>query len=342
MPHEYFMQRCLQLAAKGRGQVAPNPMVGCVIVHDGRIIGEGYHQQYGDAHAEVQALNSVKNPELLKEATVYVSLEPCSHFGKTPPCANLLIEHRVKKVVIGCLDSNKEVAGRGIELLKTAGIEVEVGVLENACRQLNARFFTYHEKQRPYIILKWAETKDGFIAGMQKQISGNIAQTRLHQWRTEEAAFMVGTKTLIEDNPQLNARLWRGNNPIRVAIDFELKSQALNEKQALHFYDGLQPSIILNGLKNETTGTVDFVKVIDRTPVSIINALFGKHIQSVVIEGGQALLQAFIDAELYDEIRIFRSKELLFNEGLIAPVFTAKEIILEDLETDLLTIYRNE
>lgn len=334
------MRRCLQLADLGRGKVAPNPLVGCVIVHEGLIIGEGYHRKFGCSHAEVEAVNSVKNPELLRESTVYVSLEPCSHYGKTPPCADLLVNHQVKKVVIGCVDSNEKVAGKGIAILKAAGIEVETGILEEACRKQNERFFTFHEKKRPFIILKWAETKDGFIAGGKKQISGKLAQTILHKWRTEEQAFLIGTNTLLEDNPRLNARLWKGNNPLRVAIDFELKSLAFNEKHGLCFYDGTQKTMILNGRRDDKTDAVDFVKLNDKSPQAICAALAEENIQSVILEGGRALLQSFLDENLWDELRVFQSKEMLFGNGLSAPLFEAEKISVQDLETDTLSIYR--
>ncbi len=329
------MQRCLQLAGMGRGHVAPNPMVGCVIVHEDKIIGEGFHRQYGGPHAEVNAINSVENPELLNEATVYVSLEPCSHFGKTPPCANLLVKHKVKKVVIGCTDPNAKVAGKGIAILKAANIEVETGMIEKECQKMNERFFTFHEKKRPFIILKWAETKDGFIGAKQQQISGIIARTLLHLWRTEEAAFMVGTNTLLQDNPALSVRYVQGRNPIRIAIDRELKSEDRN----LHFYDHSQATILLNGIKNEEDNGMAFIKMEKFTPLTICTALFEKNIQSVVIEGGSELLKSFINASLWDELRVFKSKALLFEDGLASPEFEAKTVSVQDLEEDILTIY---
>lgn len=337
MPHEYFMQRCLQLAALGAGKVAPNPMVGCVIVLNDEIIGEGYHKQYGTAHAEVNAIHSVQNKELLKEATVYVSLEPCSHFGKTPPCADLLIQYQVKKVVVGCLDPHAKVAGKGIQKLKSAGIEVELGVLENDCNFLNRRFITFHQKERPYIILKWAETKDGYMAGAEKQISGLFAQQRLHLWRTEEAAFMVGTNTLIEDNPVLNVRLVSGDNPVRIAVDASLKSM----NHELKFYDQSQSTIIINTVKNAIDGTIEFVKLADTFPNTILKALYERQILSVVIEGGAEFLKSFIESNLYDEMRVFKSKEKVFFNGLKAPEVPIHASSREDLGEDELLIYYN-
>ena len=338
MAHEYFMQRCLQLALLGAGKVAPNPMVGCVIVVDGKIIGEGYHMQYGGAHAEVNAIHSVENKALLSQATVYVSLEPCSHFGKTPPCADLLIQNKVKQVVVGCLDPHAKVAGKGIEKLKSAGIEVLVGVLESACIELNKRFFAFHQKQRPYVILKWAETQNGFMAGAQKQISGGIAQQRLHTWRSEEMAFMVGTNTLLEDNPALNVRLVEGHNPIRIAVDADLKSV----NKALKFYDQSQPTIIINTVKNETEGMIEYVKVDSTNPKPILKVLFERSVLSVVIEGGAQFLQSFLAASLYDEIRVIKSKLLCFETGLPAPLNPLSVAITEDLGDDILSIYQNK
>ncbi|MFI5142155.1 MAG: bifunctional diaminohydroxyphosphoribosylaminopyrimidine deaminase/5-amino-6-(5-phosphoribosylamino)uracil reductase RibD, partial [Bacteroidia bacterium] len=229
-----YMQRCLELAEKGLGNVASNPMVGCVIVHNNVIIGEGYHQKYGEAHAEVNAIASVVNKNLLAESTVFVSLEPCSHHGKTPPCSDLLIEHKVKRVVIACLDTNPLVAGKGIAKLRNAGIELFTGVLEKEARELNKRFFTYHEKKRPYIILKWAQTKDGFISKLppfireENWITNNESKKLVHTWRAQEQAILVGTTTALLDNPALTVRLTEGKSPIRILIDKELKVPFIN------------------------------------------------------------------------------------------------------------------
>jgi len=338
MPHEYFLRRCLQLAQFGAGKVAPNPMVGCVIVIKDQIIGEGYHMHYGGAHAEVNAIQSVEDKAMLSRATVYVSLEPCAHFGKTPPCADLLVQYKVKQVVVGCLDSHAQVAGKGIEKLKLAGIEVLVGVLENECMELNKRFITFHQKQRPYIILKWAETHNGFMAGEKKQISGTVAQQRLHLWRSEEAAFMIGTNTLIIDNPALNVRLVEGHHPIRIAVDAELKSVS----KALKFYDQSQPTIIINTVKNETDGLVEYIKVDSTDPKPLLKVLFDQNILSVVIEGGAQFLQSFLDANLYDEIRVIKSKLLCFETGLPAPLNPLNAPITEELGEDILSIYQRK
>lgn len=330
------MQRCLQLAQKGLGKVSPNPMVGCVIVYNDEIIGEGYHKVYGGPHAEPEALGSVLDKSLLPGSTVYVSLEPCAHYGKTPPCAPLLLESGVRRVVIGALDPYREVDGRGIQILKRGGAEVTTGVLGQECETLNKRFMTYHIHKRPYIILKWAETADGFIAGeRQEQISGKAAQARLHQWRTEEDAFMVGTNTLLQDNPRLNSRYWPGKNPSRIAIDMALRSEGTK----LHFYDGQQDTIILNGIKEGIENNIQFVKIEDRSPQSISGALYERGIQSVVLEGGADLLNSFITQGLFDEIRVFKSKSLHFGKGKVAPVIPASAGIIEDLGDDELILY---
>ncbi len=330
------MQRCLQLATKGRGKVAPNPMVGCVIVCNNEIIGEGYHAQYGMAHAEVNAIQSVVDKTLLPQSTVYVSLEPCSHYGKTPPCADLLISHKVKQVVVGCVDPHAKVAGMGIAKLRAAQIEVITGVLEKECEALNKRFFTFHHLIRPYVILKWAETKNEFMAGQQKQISGAIAQTLLHQWRTEEMAFMVGANTLLMDNPALNVRHVEGNPPIRIAVDSLLKSEGMD----LKFYDNAQSTIVLNTIKNAKHGLIEFVKLESTSPQHLLNAMYERNIQSVVIEGGPSLLSSFIDENIWDELRVIHSKATVFETGLKSPKHTGKLVLQEDLDTDVLTIYQ--
>jgi diaminohydroxyphosphoribosylaminopyrimidine deaminase / 5-amino-6-(5-phosphoribosylamino)uracil reductase len=335
MIDEKYMQRCIQLALKGRANVSPNPMVGCVIVHQNIIIGEGFHAQYGQAHAEVNAINNVKDKTLLPFSTVYVSLEPCAHFGKTPPCVNQLIEHKIPKVIIGCIDTFSQVAGKGIEKLKAAGVQVELNVLEKECRELNKQFFTFHEKKRPYIILKWAETANGYIAGNNKQISGKNAQLLLHQWRSEEHAFLIGTNTLLEDNPQLNSRLFSDINPIRIAVDFDLKSN----NRPLHFLDNTQPTLLLNGQKNEDIGHIKYVQIKDKEPQTIVNALYHLNIQSVVIEGGKQLLESFINAQLVNEYRILKSKNLTFTEGLKAPHFNALLKQSKDLGEDTFNLF---
>lgn len=245
--HEYFIARCIELAKNGFGTTYPNPMVGSVIVYDGQIIGEGWHRKAGEAHAEVNAIRSVKDPSVLDKATIYVSLEPCSHFGKTPPCCDLIIENKIPNVVIGTVDSNIKVAGNGIKRLKEAGANVIVGILEKECHELNQRFFTFNEKKRPYIILKWAQTQDGFIAPLEKKeqkpvwITNSYSRQLVHKWRAEEQAILVGTQTVIDDNPQLNTRDWEGNNPIRVVID-----QNNRVPKTAHVFDNQLKTIVFS------------------------------------------------------------------------------------------------
>jgi diaminohydroxyphosphoribosylaminopyrimidine deaminase/5-amino-6-(5-phosphoribosylamino)uracil reductase len=333
---EKYMLKCLTLAKQGLGNVSPNPLVGCVIVHDNQIIGSGFHEMFGGPHAEVNAIRSVENQNLLRESTVYVNLEPCAHHGKTPPCASLLIEKKVKRVVMGMTDPFPEVSGKGIAMLREAGIEVVSGVLENKAKDLNKRFLVNQLQKRPYIILKWALSNDGYIAGNQKQISGIEAQKRLHQWRSEEDAFLIGTNTLLKDNPALSNRLWTGSNPIRVAIDFELKSQHL----PLKFYDQTQKTIILNGIKDETIGNIVFKKINSKNTKEILQILYSFKIGSVVIEGGAQLLQSFIDDRMFDEVRIFTAKHVKLQNGLKGPHFEDKPILEEDLDEDVLRIYQ--
>jgi diaminohydroxyphosphoribosylaminopyrimidine deaminase / 5-amino-6-(5-phosphoribosylamino)uracil reductase len=336
------MQRAISLAKLGNGNVAPNPKVGAVIVYNDIIIGEGYHQEYGKAHSEVNAINSVVNKELLGKSTIYVTLEPCSHYGKTPPCANLIVESKIPKVVIGCTDSNPEVAGKGISLLKNAGIDVIEGVLENECVDLNKRFFTFINKKRPYIILKWAQTSDGFIAKENfdsKWISCAESRMWVHKWRTEEHAILVGKNTALYDNPSLTARDWEGKNPIRIVLDFEL---SLPSNLAI-FSDNQAETICFNFHKNTKETGVEYVKITktDNYLNEILAELYNRKISSLIIEGGAKTLQTFINAELWDEARIFTAK-INFEKGIKAPILTnsIKESEMY-LSNDLLTIYRN-
>jgi diaminohydroxyphosphoribosylaminopyrimidine deaminase / 5-amino-6-(5-phosphoribosylamino)uracil reductase len=265
MPDELYMQRALELAKLGSGHTSPNPMVGCVIVYNGEIIGEGWHKSYGGPHAEVNAIASVENKSLLPKSKVYVTLEPCSHYGKTPPCADLLISHGVKNVVICNTDPNPLVAGSGIRKLFESGAQVRVGVLEDQGLELNKRFFTFHSKKRPFILLKWAETADGFIAGpnyKQEQISGKLAQRLVHKWRSEEQAIMVGSRTALYDNPRLNTRLWTGKNPLRIVIDKQLQLPL-----TLQLFDKSQPTVVYNYLKQEEQDNLYFVKLQDDEPL---------------------------------------------------------------------------
>jgi len=336
------MQRVVELAALGKGKVSPNPLVGCVIVYNDKIIGEGYHKKYGDAHAEVNAIISIaeENKVFLNESTVYVSLEPCSHFGKTPPCADLLIKENVKKVVICNSDPNPLVNGKGIQKLKDAGIEVEIGLLQNEGRELNKRFFKYIEKKRPFIILKWAETADGFLAKKDfssKWISNDLSRLLVHKMRAEEDAVMVGTNTTLHDNPTLNVREWAGRNPVRIVIDKNLRLS-----NDLKIFDQSQKTICFNFLKEEKVENLHYVKLnnTDNIIPEIISHLFSEKIQSLIIEGGAQLLQSFIDLNLWDEIYLFKSEQI-FTDGILAPKFNGRLINIKDLDGDTLFFYTN-
>jgi diaminohydroxyphosphoribosylaminopyrimidine deaminase/5-amino-6-(5-phosphoribosylamino)uracil reductase len=324
-----YMQRCLQLAKKGLGNVAPNPMVGCVIVHpEHGVIGAGYHQTYGQAHAEVNAINSVINKSLLQESTLYVNLEPCSHYGKTPPCSDLIIQHKIKRVVIGCLDTNPLVAGKGIEKLWNAGIEVFTDILKDECHNLNKRFFTFHEKKRPYIILKWAQTKDGFISKQppftkkENWITNDESKKLVHTWRTQEQAILVGTNTALIDNPALTVRLIKGKNPIRVLIDKDLKVPLTNnifskDAETIVFTNKSQLDV-----NNVSYHHIDFTKDII---TQILNTLHDKKITSLIVEGGTHTLESFINKNLWDEARVFTGNKH-FQSGIKAPVITTSKI----------------
>ncbi|MEI7801981.1 MAG: bifunctional diaminohydroxyphosphoribosylaminopyrimidine deaminase/5-amino-6-(5-phosphoribosylamino)uracil reductase RibD, partial [Bacteroidota bacterium] len=308
-----LMHRCFELAATGLGQVSPNPMVGAVLIHDGKIIGEGFHQQFGAAHAEVNAIiNAEENfPELISKSSLFVNLEPCSHFGKTPPCADLIIQKGIKKVFISNHDPNPLVSGKGIKKLREAGVTVTENILTDEGRELNKRFFTFHEKHRPFIILKWAQTADGFIApssGNKMQISSEQSQILVHKWRSEEQAILVGKNTALTDNPQLNVRLWNGKNPIRLVIDSKLSLP-----NHLHLFDNTIQTIVFNSLKNEEQKNIRLVKFdfAENVLQQILSYLFSINIQSVIIEGGTVTLQKFIDANLWDEARIFIASKKL-------------------------------
>ncbi|MFT6828147.1 MAG: diaminohydroxyphosphoribosylaminopyrimidine deaminase [Roseivirga sp.] len=335
-----YMERALQLAEQGRGRVSPNPMVGCVIVHDHKIIGEGYHQQYGGPHAEVNAINAVQNPDLLTESTCYVSLEPCAHHGKTPPCVDLLVAKGVKRVIIAAMDSNPLVGGKGIEKLRNAGIEVVTGVLEKEARDLNVRFFTMIEKQRPYIILKWAQTADGFVARKNfdsKWISSEQSRMMVHQWRAEEDAILVGTNTAEYDNPQLNVRDWAGKSPLRLVID-----KALRLPQSLNLFDGTLPTVVYNLESNEERENLSLVELPENQFLeSLLSDLHQRKIQSLFVEGGSQLLNSFLDLGLWDEARVFES-ETTFGEGIAAPKIKITQSNQIQLKEDVLRIYSNQ
>jgi len=347
MNDEFYMRRCLELAMLGMGNVSPNPMVGCVIVHDNQIIGEGYHQQIGQAHAEVNAIDDVfKNhgenaPSLLKSATAYVSLEPCAHFGKTPPCADLLIKHQLKKVIIGNTDPFGAVNGKGVEKLKAAGIEVITGILANECSYLNRRFFTRINKQRPFIILKWAQTANGFFApigNVQQWITGPLAKQLNHKWRGEEDAILVGKNTAMIDNPQLTNR--NGcKNPIRIVIDKNLAIPITH-----HIYNDEAKTIIFNEVKTNVVDNIHYVQMEDMQfylAQKIAFQLYLMDIQSVIIEGGAQILDQFIIANLWDEARIFTATKK-WEDGIAAPKLNGNIVENFSLENDNLTIYSNQ
>ena len=331
-----FMQRALDLAERGKGTVRPNPLVGCVLVHEGNIIGEGYHEQYGGPHAEVNAIASVTDPNLLTDATAYVSLEPCSHWGKTPPCANLLVEKGIKSVVVATLDPNPLVAGKGVKLIEQAGISVQVGLLEQEARWQNRRFFCQQEKHRPYLILKWAQTQDGFIARENfdsKWISGTQSRQLVHQWRAEEQAILVGKNTALHDNPRLNVRDWTGSDPIRVVLDSKLELPA-----DLHLFDQQIPTLCYNTLKNETLPNLEWVKLPELSPEALLADLHARQIQSVLIEGGSQTIHQFLAAGLWDEARVFTAP-IEFERGIAAPQLTQTPAESHAIGEDQLDLY---
>lgn len=320
--HQNFMHRCLQLAKKGLGHVAPNPMVGAVIVHNGKIIGEGYHKCFGQPHAEVNAINSVNNKQLLASSTIYVSLEPCSHYGKTPPCADLIIYHKIPNVVIGTIDSFAKVNGEGIKRLRDAGINVTVGVLEQQCRELITEFTVFNTQKRPYIILKWAQTADGFIDKIRLHsqpakpnwITDNACRSLVHKWRTQVKAIMVGTNTALYDNPKLNVRNWVGPQPVRVVTDKNLRLPPW-----LNLFDSSQPTIVLNSIKNEQNNNIEYIKInFDNFFDELFKVLYSRGLSSLFVEGGAQLLNSFINNGFYNEVRVFTS-EIKFFDGVKAP-----------------------
>jgi diaminohydroxyphosphoribosylaminopyrimidine deaminase/5-amino-6-(5-phosphoribosylamino)uracil reductase len=338
------MLRCIQLAKNGLGTTYPNPLVGSVIVYENKIIGEGWHEQSGMPHAEVNAITSVKNQSLLKNATIYVSLEPCSHFGKTPPCANLIIEKGIKNVIIGSMDPNPKVAGNGIKLLKDHGCNVVEGILEKECNDLNKRFFTFFKKQRTYIILKWAETSDGFISPKNKTekspvwITNKKSRQIVHKWRAEEASILIGTNTAIEDNPSLTTRDWDGNSPIRLVIDKNLKIPL-----EANVFDNSAKTIVITELRKENREqliyeTIDFSKNIAQ---QICEIIYRYKIQSLIVEGGAKTLQTFIDENLWDEARIFKGIPL-FKEGTKAPLLNGNLVSETKIKQDSLKIILND
>lgn len=345
--HQNYLQRCIDLAHLGAGSVSPNPMVGSVIVCDDKIIGEGYHSVYGQAHAEVNAINQVfethdNAKELLKRSTIYVNLEPCSHFGKTPPCADLIISNEIPRAVIGCRDPFDQINGKGIEKLRNAGIEVVEGVLTEQCIDLNRRFFTRIQKQRPYIILKWAQTKDGFFAPSdrsQKWISSQNAKQLVHRWRTEEDAVLVGKNTALADNPRLNSREWPGRDPVRIVID-----RRLELPENLNVFDQSQDTIIFNEQKTDLVDRIKYLELEDfdnLLPQLIAYQLYLMDIQSLIVEGGAETLNLFIKAGLWDEARVFTGPKN-WNSGIPTPILPGKPGESQTVGPDVLNIWFNK
>lgn len=333
-----YMRRALELAELGRGSVSPNPMVGCVIVRNDEIIGEGYHEKYGESHAEVNAINDVDDHELLKDSIAYVTLEPCAHYGKTPPCADLLVSKQVKRVVIACRDSFDQVDGKGIEKLKNGGIQTELGLLEKEAIDLNKRFFTFHSKMRPYVILKWAQTSDGFIARDNfdsKWISNSQSRQLVHKWRSQEDAILVGNNTAKHDNPSLTTRDWEGKNPVRILLDRNLE---ISTESNLFNYES--ETLIFNEKESKSSDTNEWIKVDSMEPDRILGELYKRKIQSVIIEGGSSVLNSFITNNCWDEARIFTSKTT-FEKGIDAPILSCEPYSSEIINEDQLIIYRN-
>lgn len=339
------MQRCLDLAIMGCGNTGTNPMVGAVIVYNGRIIGEGYHKKYGELHAEANAINSIKEKSLLNKSTLYVNLEPCSHRGKTPPCSELIIKSNIPRVIIGTIDPNSLVSGKGLKKLNNNGIEVITGVLENDSINLNKKFFTYYRKKRPYIILKWAQTTDGYIDIVRNTsqkpqmawISSEISRMLVHKWRAEEHAILIGTNTAQLDNPQLNIRFWNGNNPVRIVID-----RSLRLSSGLHLFDQTSSTVVLNEKKEMIDGKIEYIRINfnDKFLEGILKILFHKEIQSVIIEGGKMLLDSFIQENIWDEARVFIGNRE-FKKGVRAPVIPAEPAQIARLSDDRLLIFYN-
>jgi diaminohydroxyphosphoribosylaminopyrimidine deaminase/5-amino-6-(5-phosphoribosylamino)uracil reductase len=342
---EKYIKRCIELAKNGLGTTYPNPLVGCVIVYENKIIGEGWHKKSGEAHAEVIAIESVQNKELLSSSTLYVSLEPCSHFGKTPPCADLILKYKIPNVVIGTIDPNSKVAGKGIQKLKDSGVNVTFGILEKECNELNKRFFTFHRKSRPFIILKWAESSDGFISPKNRSeekpvwISNEYSRQLVHKWRSEEQSILVGTQTIIDDNPSLTVRDWTGENPIRVIIDKEN-----NVDSSKNVFDNQAKTIVFSSKEvNSNSETIQNIKIdfdINSTQ-TIVEKLYENNIQSIIIEGGSKTIQSFIDANIWDEARVFNG-EIKLHDGTKAPEFKKAIYSKSYLKKDTLLTYRND
>lgn len=339
MTDELYMHRCIELAKKATGNTYPNPLVGAVIVHNNSIIGEGWHHKAGEPHAEINAIRSVQNPDLLAGSTIYVSLEPCSHYGKTPPCALKIIETGFQRVVIGTLDVHDKVNGKGKKMIEEAGIEVTTGVLEQQCRQLNKRFFTFQTQKRPYIILKWAASADGFLDKNQQptSIGNSLTKQFVHQIRSEEHAILVGTRTALHDNPSLTTREITGRNPVRILIDFDLKVP-----NTYHIYNSEAKTLVFNSLKEEVTENIHFIKISrDYFLDQLMDQLFVHQIQSVLVEGGSYTLQQFIQNGLWDEAVIIENPTLHLGNGTLAPVFDPVAFTSKVFRDNTVRFYQN-
>ncbi|AKK73167.1 riboflavin biosynthesis protein RibD [Chryseobacterium sp. P1-3] len=337
---ELYIKRCIGLARKALGRTYPNPLVGSVIVHNGKIIGEGYHHKAGENHAEINAINSVENKDLIPESTIYVSLEPCAHYGKTPPCALKIKELGFKKVVIGAMDSHDKVNGKGKKIIQDAGIEVISGILEQECIELNKRFFTYHEQKRPYIILKWAESGDGYLDKDFKptSISNTLVNQWVHQLRADEHAILVGTQTALNDNPSLTVRNVEGENPVRILIDFDLKVP-----ENFNIYNKEAKTLVLNSTKEESKDNIRFIKIRKENFLpDLMNALYKEQIQSVIIEGGRFTLQQFIDAGLWDEAIVIKNENLRLKNGTKAPQFNHTANKIENYRDNSVSFYTSK
>lgn len=339
---ESIMRRCIQLAKLGAGNVSTNPMVGAVVVHNGQIIGEGYHRKYGEGHAEVNAIGAVKDKALLKESEIYVSLEPCAHFGKTPPCADLIIEKKIRKVYVGCRDPFSQVDGKGIQKLRAAGVEVVVGVLENECQELNRRFFTSVNLKRPYVILKWAQSADGYIDRNFQPVRISNHQTEIlnHKWRSEEDAVIVGFKTALRDNPSLTNRYWAGKNPLRVVLDRDSQLHT-----GCHLMDGAVRTVVFTSKEVKADlSAVTFVQIDYSGNVAeqVLKTLFEMKVQSLIVEGGAKTHQMFIGAGLWDEARIFEAPVMLGNGTKAVTLHDGTLVSAESIGDNSLTTYYAE
>ena len=344
--HDLFMRRCLELALRGAGSVSPNPLVGSVVVWDEKVVGEGHHQKYGGPHAEANAIAAVirnypDSATMLKQATLYVNLEPCAHYGKQPPCSDLIIRYAIPRVVVGCRDPFDLVDGKGIEKLRAAGIDVIEDVLGAESRELNRRFFTRVQKQRPYIVLKWAKTQDGFFApanGTQQWITSALSKQLVHKWRAEEDAVLVGKKTALIDNPQLNVRFSTGRDPVRMVID-----RNLDLSPSLKLFDQSQKTIVFNSIKTELDGNITYLELEDfdnLLPQLICYQLYLMDVQSIIIEGGAETLKLFINARLWDEARVFTGPEK-WDVGMTAPTLPGQPSSTERIGDDILEFWRN-